>query len=189
MLRATKFKSIESDRIDDRGSKTRLCIQAEHNSLDEIRRRILLLLQPEATNMGSFGRKDVSQSRAGVYGKALSPRESLYYEVLFDDIPANISRGTSYRNIKILCHNKPVRGGKHNLQIDSVRSSHRRLVYSPPLPLFSAHSLLRFPKLVFYRDSFYRSTYFAINNCSSRDQISETRGHRGTCNEKYERAP
>ncbi|CAK9265478.1 unnamed protein product [Sphagnum jensenii] len=139
--------------------------------------------------MGSFGRKDVSQSRAGVYGKALSPRESLYYEVLFDDIPANISRGTSYRNIKILCHNKPVRGGKHNLQIDSVRSSHRRLVYSPPLPLFSAHSLLRFPKLVFYRDSFYRSTYFAINNCSSRDQISETRGHRGTCNEKYERAP
>jgi hypothetical protein len=39
--------------------------------------------------MGSFGRKDVSQSRAGVYGKALSPRESLCYEVLFDDIPRN----------------------------------------------------------------------------------------------------
>jgi hypothetical protein len=37
--------------------------------------------------MGSFGRKDVSQSRAGVCGKALSPRESLYYEVSFDDIP------------------------------------------------------------------------------------------------------
>jgi hypothetical protein len=137
LLRATEFKSIESDRIDDRGSKTRLCRQAEHNSLDEIPRRILLLLlQPEATKMGSFGRKDVSQSRAGVCGKALSPRESLYYEVSFDDIPANISRGISYRNIKILCHNKPVRGGKHNLQIDSVRSSHRRLVYSPPLPLF-----------------------------------------------------
>jgi hypothetical protein len=88
LLRATEFKSIESDRIDDRGSKTRLCRQAEHNSLDEIPRRILLLLlQPEATKMGSFGRKDVSQSRAGVCGKALSPRESLFFEVSFDDIP------------------------------------------------------------------------------------------------------
>jgi hypothetical protein len=37
--------------------------------------------------MGSFGRKDVSQSLAGACGKALSPRESLYYEVLFNDIP------------------------------------------------------------------------------------------------------
>jgi hypothetical protein len=82
-----KFKSIESDRIDNRGSKTRRCRQAEHNFLDEIRRRFQLLLQPDAMKMGSFGRKDVSQSRAGVCGTALSPRDSLYYEVLLDDIP------------------------------------------------------------------------------------------------------
>ncbi len=47
------------------------------------------LLQPEATKMGSFGRKDVSQSRAGVCGKALSHQDRLYYEALYDDIPAS----------------------------------------------------------------------------------------------------
>lgn len=82
-----------------------------------------------------------------------------------------------------------MRGAKHNLQTDSVRSSQRRLAHSPPLTLFPAHSLLRLPKLVSDWESFYRSAYFAINNCFSRDQISETRGHRGTCIEKYERAP
>jgi hypothetical protein len=82
---------VQVDRIDNRGCETRLCRQAEHNSLDEIRRRIFFffLLQPEATKMGSFGRKDVSQSRAGVCGKALSHQDRLYYEALFDDIPAS----------------------------------------------------------------------------------------------------
>jgi hypothetical protein len=192
-LQVTKFKSIESDRIDNRGSKTRLSRQAEHNSLDEIRRRILLLLlQPEATKMGSFGRKDVSQSRAGVCGKVLSPRDRLYYEVLFDDIPAsNLFKHVERDHIatsKPCVTTSQCGVQKHNLQTDSGRSSQRRLVLRPPLPLFPAHSLLRFPKLVSDWDSFYRSAYFAIYSCFSRVQISETRGHRDTCIEKYERA-